>query len=58
MLKGPKRSFVVVVVGVVEKLAKKFLNRTKNIHEFNLFQEEQKMFTTKFFTNRTKNVRE
>ena len=48
MLKGPKRSFVVVVVlvlvvGVVETLAKNDLNRTKFVHGNKKCAREQKM---------------
>ena len=43
MLKGPKRSFV-VVVGVVETLIKDAQNGTKNVREQNLLQIEQKIF--------------
>ena len=46
MLKGPKRSFVVVllfvVVGVVETWVKNAANWTKNVHVQNLLQMEQK----------------
>ena len=53
MLKGPKRSFVVVSVvvllGGVESWAKKFREkivpkRTKNVREQNMFQLEQNVF--------------
>ena len=43
-LKGSKRSFVVVVVVGVETCVKNGTNRTKHVHEQNLFQMEQKLF--------------
>ena len=61
MLKGPKRSIVVVVVLVgVETWVKSSANRTKNIskgtenvREQNLFLIEQKMFAMKIAPNWT-----
>ena len=38
MLKGPKRSFVVVVLGGVDSWAKIFPNGTKNVRKQNLFK--------------------
>ena len=44
MLKGPKRSFVVVVLVLgVETWVKNALNGTKNVRKQNLLQIEQKM---------------
>ena len=44
MLKGPKKSFVVVVLVLgVKKLVKNALNGTKNVRKQNLLQIEQKI---------------
>ena len=64
LLKGPKRSFVVlvlllVVVGVETwirngtNVTKQFLMGTKNVREQNLFLIEQKMFVMKIASNWT-----
>ena len=49
LLKGPKRSFVVVVVVFlllgVKKWVKNGKKRTKNVYQQNVFQIKQKMFT-------------
>ena len=44
MLKGPKRSFTVVLVLGVESSSKNVAKGTKNFREQNLFQLEQNMF--------------
>ena len=49
-LKGPKRSFVVLLVIVgVEKWLKDDTNETKNVNEQNLFPIEQKIFANNMF---------
>ena len=55
MLKGPKRSFVVVLLlSGVESSAKNVPNGTKNVREQKTFQVEQKYFANKILQKGTK----